>query len=95
MKSMIHVQRVYDLPYYEAPSDGCYRHIDLRVHPKDIDAIPELRSRPDLKELVATLNCGPFMTHGSAFALAPPYEPAGTVPLSPESMVLDTGVRRM
>ena len=58
------------------------RHIDLHVHPATIHTIPELLGRPDLARLVSVLNRGPFMTHGSAFGLAPPREPGGALPLS-------------
>jgi hypothetical protein len=87
MNSLIHVAQPYDLPYIAEASDGILPYIDLRVHPSEIDRIPELRGKPDLKELVAVLNRqhGPFMTHGSAFALARPYERAGEIPLSEES----------
>lgn len=87
MKSLIRVSRVYDLPYFSAPSDGVHCHIDLRVHPSEIDSIPELRGQPRLKELVAIMNRprGPFMTHGCAIARRPPYEPGGAIPLSKES----------
>ena len=87
MKSLIHVSKVYDLPYVSAPSERTYRHIDLRVHPSEIDSIPELIGHPDLKELVAVLNRprGPFMTHGSAMARRPPCEPGGDIPLSEQS----------
>jgi hypothetical protein len=61
--------------------------MDLRVRPSDIDLIPELRSQPDLKELVAVLNRprGPFMTHGCALARRPPSDPGGQIPVSEQS----------
>jgi hypothetical protein len=63
------------------------RYVDLRLHPDDFRTIPELTDRPQLKELVLALNDkrGPFMTHGVAFGLAPPYEPGGQILLSSES----------
>jgi hypothetical protein len=85
MNSLIRVSRIYDLPY--VTEKGVHRYVDLRLHPDEINKIPELAQRPLLRELVSVLNSkeGPFMTHGTAFALAPPYEPGGTIPLSPES----------
>jgi hypothetical protein len=85
MKTMIRVSRVYDLPYIA--EDGVHPYVDLRLHPADIHRIPELAQQPVLRELVSVLNRkeGPLMTHGCAFALAPPYEPGGTIPLSEES----------
>lgn len=85
MKTTITVSRVYDLPYIAEKDVHAY--VDLRLHPADIHRIPELAHQPVLRELVSVLNSkeGPFMTHGCAFALAPPYEPDGTIPLSEES----------
>ncbi|MBX9600021.1 MAG: hypothetical protein K2X35_03415 [Bryobacteraceae bacterium] len=85
MKRLIEVRRVYDLPYEAENSGQPTKHIDLRIHPSAIQTIPELRGRPGLAELVSVLNRGPFMTHGSAFGLAPPREPGGKFPLSEES----------
>lgn len=86
MKSITEVSSVYDLPY--VADDNVYLHVDLRIHPTEIDAIPELAGRPVLRELVSVLNSkdGPFMTHGSAFALTRPYGSGGTIPLSQESI---------
>ena len=60
---------------------------DLRLNPNEINAIPEFRSEPALKALVARLNAhdGAFMTHGSALAHRKPEEHGTVIPLSLES----------
>ncbi len=85
MKNLLEVRKVYDLPYEAENAGKTTYHIDLRVDPAAIQTIPELEGRPDLAELVSVLNRGPFMTHGSAFALKPPRDFAGVLPLSEAS----------
>ena len=74
MKSIVHTQRVYDLPYFTESSMGVYSYFDLRRHPEKIDEIPELKNDPVLKSFVSVLNDpeGHFMTHGCAVARGRP-----------------------
>lgn len=87
MKSIVHVSRVYDLPYESEPENGVYHHVDLRAQPDEINSLPELRGEANLRDLVATLNRpgGQFMTHGCAKALRPPYDSSGEIQVSEES----------
>jgi hypothetical protein len=85
MKTLIHLATAYDIPYNVELSGQNHSHVDLKVHPDEIRNLPELRGRPDLKELVEVMNRGPFMTHGCAFGLGKPHQPEGDVPMSEES----------
>src|SRR6185437_7511132 len=85
MKSLVHISKAYDIPYGVEPLAQNHPYVDLKVHPHEIGILPELHGKPELKELVAVLNRGPFMTHGCAFGLAKPYQPDGDVPISEES----------
>jgi hypothetical protein len=88
MSSLIFSESVYCIPCATDLSRGHYPHVDLRIDPKRIDEIEELKNEPLLKRLVALLNYqhGRLMTHGSAVSLNRPGVGEPEVPLPAESM---------
>lgn len=67
------------VPYYRPPELG-HEYVDLRASPDMIDALPELRSFPTLRHVVAALNAsGAFQTVGCA-AWAGPVSNPGAAP---------------